>query len=419
MLEGNRALKLKADVLVAGGGTAGSAAAVAAARRGAKVLLVEEQNCLGGVSTAGGVSEWFASLDGMGDVFACVADELSRFGARSGRFYNGEYLKIVWQLLAQQAGVEVLLHASVADAQTDGGRIVRALGVACSRPVEVQADWFIDATGEGDLAACAGAEFMQGDPESGATLHMTLTFMLSDTGMPAEPYLPPGIEPIESWNELPGLRAHARLPDGRVYCNMTKVMGKDPTDPLALSRAEQEARLQLLRVVHFLQRTRYQTFTLAASGATIGIREGRRIVGDYVLREEDITGGAPRAFEDGVAVATSQIDFHSLTEPGHAGRRERVQPYGIPFRCLVAKGWKNLLVAGKCLSADQVAQSSARMIPTCCAMGQAAGTAAAMAAAEGLADVRALDVGRLREQLTADGIELDPAKHKAFAPEAG
>jgi len=110
----------------------------------------------------------------------------------------------------------------------------------------------------------------------------------------------------------------------------------------------------------------------------IGIREGRRIVGDYVLTEADVTGSAPRDFEDGVAVATSQIDFHSLTQPGDAGRRQRVEPYAIPWRCLIARGFDNLLMAGKCASGDQVAQSSFRMTPTA-RNGAAAGTRVALA----------------------------------------
>lgn len=407
---------LKVDVLVAGGGTAGSAAAVAAARRGHRVLLVEEGNCLGGVSTAGGVNEWFASLDGLGDIFDHLKAELDRYGARFGQFFNPEYLKIIWQLLAEEAGVEILFHASVVGATVSEGRVTRATVVSASQFIEVEAAYFIDTTGEGDFAALAGADFLQGDPRTGHTLHMSLTCILQDTGQPVTPYLPPGLEPIETEDDMPGLRTYHRLPDGRVYCNMTKVTQHDPTDPFSLSAAEREARRQLARTVHFLQRTKYPTYMLMTSGAKIGIREGRRILGDYVLSEADILGDTPRDFPDGVAVATSQIDFHSLTKPGDAGRRQRVEPYAIPFRCLTARGFENLLMAGKCASGDQVAQSSFRMTPTCCAMGQAVGTGVALALEQGARDIHALDVARLRETLAADGVELDPARHHAYAP---
>lgn len=406
--------RLEAEIIVAGGGSAGCAAAIAAARRGRSVLLVEETNCLGGISTAGGVGEWFAGLWGLGDIMEEVHQELVRYGAVSGRHFNPEALKVVWQLMAEEAGVRILFHGSVCSARREGRRLVSVGITSCSHALEARGQMFVDATGEGDLGALAGAEFVQGHPETGRTLHMTLTFRLRDTGAAVTPHLPAGLAPINSEADLPGLNVSVPLPGGDVYCNMTKVMGRDPTDPLDLSAAELDARRQLARIVHFLQRTRLPRHALCASGARIGIREGRRLVGDYVLTEQDILGEQPRDFPDGVAVATCQIDFHSLTRPGDAGWRLRVMPYAIPLRCLTAKDLDNLLMAGKCISGDQVAQSSYRMTPTCCAMGQAAGTAAAMAVEGGLADIRELDVARLRRELTAAGMELDPGRHEPF-----
>lgn len=403
------------DLVVAGGGTAGSAAAVAAARRGLRVLLVEELNCLGGISSGGGVGEWFASLNGLGDIFDSVVRGLDRFGVRQGRFYNPEYAKFVWQELAEKAGAELLFHASVVGADAVGG-VLRGVRIACcSREWSVKASWFVDATGEGDLAALAGAESMRGDPATGRTLHLTLTGWLYDTGKPVTRFLPDGLEPIRSKADLPGLGAGWIVDNARLYLNSTKVMDCDPTDPIALARAELEARRQLMRVLEYVQRTRYPTYALGGSGARIGIREGRRIVGEHVLRAADILEReGPLDFEDGVAVATSQIDFHSLTKSGDAGWRQRVPPYAIPYRCLVPRGLRNLLVAGKCISADQVVQSSCRMTPTCCALGQAAGTALALAQAAGCGDVREVPSRGLRAALAADGMELDPRRHEAF-----
>jgi hypothetical protein len=156
---------------------------------------------------------------------------------------------------------------------------------------------------------------------------------------------------------------------------------------------------------------------LASSGHKIGIREGRRIVGEYSLTQDDITGEKPKDFYDGIAVATSQIDFHSLTKPGHVGWRQKVHPYSIPLRTMIPKGLKNLLVGGKSISGDQVALSSYRMTPTVCAIGQAAGTAAALAIETNITDIRELDVPMLRKQLEIDGFDLDPGNHKPFAPE--
>jgi hypothetical protein len=157
---------------------------------------------------------------------------------------------------------------------------------------------------------------------------------------------------------------------------------------------------------------------LCASSAKIGIREGRRIIGDYILTQQDILENPEGLdFNDGVAIATSQIDFHSLTKAGHAGWRQEIPPYAIPFRCLCAKDFENLMMAGKCISADQVAHASSRMTPTCCCMGQAAGTAAALAEESRAKNIRDISIAELRKILRADGIELNPSLHTPFAPE--
>lgn len=404
------------DIIVIGGGTAGTAAAIAAGRRGRRVLLVEETNCLGGTSTAGGLSEWFASLEGIGNIFDRALKLLDQFGARKGRFYNPDNLKIVWQLLAEEAGVQILFHSTLQEATVENRCVEEVKLLSCSRPLSASARFFIDASGEGDLGFLAGAEFARGDPLKGRTLFMTLTFTLFDTGRPVRPFLPPGFAPINDVNELPGFNVHARLFDGRIYCNMTKILDHDPTDPLSLTDAECEARRQLVRILHFLQTRFYPRHALCSSGARIGIREGRRLVGDYVMVKEEILGATPPQFPDGVVVATSQIDFHSLTRYGDAGWRQSVRPYPIPFRCMTAKGFDNLLMAGKCISVDQVVHSSCRMTPTCCAMGQAVGTAAAMAVESGISDIRRINMDNFRAQLRQAGMELDPQKHAPFNP---
>jgi hypothetical protein len=404
------------DIIVAGGGTAGSSAAVAAARRGHKVLLIEEGNCLGGVSTAGGVNWFYANLKGLGNIFTRLLTELKNFDAIQGHYFTGEYLKLIWQILADEAGVDILFHTSVVDAETEAGSLTKVRAVSASQFMEFRAKYFIDTSGEGDLAFLAGAGYQVGHPENGRTLHMSLTAMFHDTGTLRESYLPPGFAPIYNKEDLPGLHGPSRLPDNRLYANMTKVMGHNPVDPVSLSQAEQEARRQLVRIAYYVQKL-YPTYALASSGQKIGIREGRRIVGDYTLTQDDITSTESKDFPDGVAVATAQIDFHSLTRPGHIGWRQKVQPYAIPLRAMIPKGLKNLLVAGKPISGDQVAMSSYRMTPTVCAMGQAAGTAAALAVEAGIDDIRHLNIAALRAQLSRDGMELDPHKHKSFAPE--
>jgi len=413
-------IKLEKDIVVIGGGSAGAAAAIAAARRRHSVVLVEETNCLGGTATAGNVAQWYASMDGMGDIFNRIVESMKHFGGtieHPYNPYNPEYLKIVWQLLAEEAGVDILFHTTLQDVVVENSVVKSVRLVSCSRTIDVSGKFFIDASGEGDLGFLAGAEFMQGDPLKKRILHMSLVFFLSDTGKLQTPYLPSGFEPINSDQELPGLHVHAKWFDGRIYCNMTKVIDHDPTDPFVLSRAEMEARRQMIRIVHYLQRKYHPTYTICSSGARIGIREGRRIVGDYILKKEDILNERVFDSDDGICVATSQIDLHSLTQPGHGGWRKKVLPYAIPFRCIIAKGFRNLLMAGKCISVDQVVHSSCRMIPTCCGMGQAAGTAVALGLESGVGDIRAVSIEKLRNQLRHDGMELDPKKHLPYCGE--
>jgi hypothetical protein len=404
------------DVLVAGGGTAGCAAAIAAARRGHRVLLLEESNHLGGISSGGGISEFYASPQGLGDIFDRVWSELAAYGVIRDRFYNGEYLKIIWQLLADEAGVDILFHTTLLDGIKIGNKVQAVLAASASHVFEIQAKVFIDATGEGDLAMLAGAEYHKGHPQNGRTLHMSLAAMFYNTGMVRPSYLPSHLSPIPTKEELPGLHGPYGMADGRLYANMVKIMHHDPTDPFSLSDAEREGRRQLARIESYVQQ-RYPTYALSSSGSRIGIREGRRITGDYILTEADITGSEPRDFPDGVAVATAQIDFHSLTKPGHAGWRQHVEPYAIPYRCLTPKGIANMLTAGKCISGDQVAHSSYRMTPTVCMIGQAAGTAAAIFTEQSCQDVRQVDINPFREILTRDGMQLDPRAHHAFSPE--
>ena len=413
----NQKPPLPTDLLVVGGGAAGTAAAIAAARNGASTILVEAGNCLGGTSTAGLVATWFASTEGLGDIFDEFNELLRRHGAFHKHAFNAEVGKFVWQRMAQDAGVRILFHAMPIAAAVTDGRITEVELACRADRLRISPRFAIDATGEGDLAALAGAEFMKGDPEAGRTLHMSLVATMYDTGKPVTPYLPPELAPIESDDDLPGFNGPAKKADGSLYVSMTKVMGHDPTNPFSLTNAELEARNQLARVVHYLQRTKCPTHALASTGSRIGIREGRRVIGDYVITEHDVLAETGTDFEDGVAVATCQIDFHSLTRPGRVGWRKRVHPYAIPFRALTAKGFANLLTAGKCISGDQVAQSSYRMTPTCVGMGQAAGTAAAMTVSSGCEDIRQVPVAKLRGALSAAGVELDPAKHTPFPPD--
>jgi len=431
----NRKLRVSGsyDVTVAGGGFAGVSAAIASARRGAKTLLIEHYGFLGGTATAGGVCGFWATIEGLGDIFDDVLEELEKLNAvgewRGGQGkeflkynppglrFEEEYLKYILQDLVLKNGVELRLHSRVVDVIKNGDRVEHVVVHGKSGVEAMKAEIVVDATGDGDVAALAGAEFKKGRESDGRVLQMSLTFKMWNTGEKVRPILPDGCPEYKSRREMPSF-GEGRIGDERLYCNMTRAIGLDPTDTKELTKAEIQVRKQVMSIVHYLQTHGYPTYKLASTATQIGVREGRRITGDYILTEEDIVLG--REFPDVIAVGTSQIDFHNIDSYGPGGSRlEKVPSYQIPYRCILVKGIENMLTAGKCISGDQVAQSSYRMIPTCGMMGQAAGTAAALAVKQ-KAELREINIKTLQEILRNDGMKFSgvPPFYQKDIPEA-
>ncbi len=410
-LEYNRKLRVPGsyDVIVAGGGFAGVCAAVASARKGARTLLIEHYGFLGGAATAGLVRGFWATIDGVGNVFQEIYDNLKKLGAlRESKDYSEEYLKChppgvgfdeeylkyILQDLVLKNGVDLRLHSRVIDVIKKEDRVEYLVLHGKSGIEAMKTKIVIDATGDGDVAALAGAEFQKGRESDGRQLAMSLHFKLLDAREKVKPVLPEGCEEYKSFEDLPF------SPELR-----PKVIGLDPTDTEELTRAEILARKQVMSIVHYMQKRGYPTHKLVSVATQIGVREGRRIIGDYVLTEEDVVNG--RKFPDVIAVGTSQIDFHDIDEHGdRASRREAVPPYQIPYRCILVKRIENILAAGRCISTDQVAQSAYRMIPTCAALGQAAGTAAALAISHEM-KLRDIDIKMLQGMLSEDGVKFD------------
>jgi len=293
---------------------------------------------------------------------------------------------------------------------------------------------FVDATGDGDVAARAGCAFQKGD-ETGRTQGMTLCFTVANGSRAA--YL--GYVYRTGDGYLARLVAEARaagdydLPDASLVglsfksetiagANMGHVYEADATDAWALSRAEREGRRVVQRLLPFLRKyvPGQEKLTLVGTGAQIGVRESRRIVGEYMLTIEDYM--ACRTFDDDIARCAYFIDLHAVTSEVAARARSisdttgegavrksyslpAGQSHGIPYRCLIPQGVENLLVAGRCLSADRAVQGATRIMPYCFATGEAAGLAAAMAA-RGTGRVREIDVGALQAALRAQGAWL-------------
>jgi len=419
------------DVLVVGSGSAGSSAAISAARLGARTLLVDRLAFMGGTSTAvldtfyafytpgdhphrvvGGLAwEVVERLTGAGVAF----ERPNTYGAGTGVTYDQETLKVVWERLADDGGVELLLHTWATGVRMDDGRIgaVRLWNKGGERRVEAAV--VIDASGDADVCAMAGVAYdnaaAQGRVQSLSTL-----FKLANVDVERAA----SVKKAELWDrmraaaesgeyQLPRIEGswHRTPFPGVVLIHMTRIPNVDATDPEQLTRAEVEGRRQVQEYARFL-RDRvpgFEASVVVATSPAIGVRESRRVHGDYRLTREDVLAG--RRFDDEIALCGAPIEDH------HAGGDTEWQyvarggVYGIPYRSLLPAGVDGLLVAGRCFSATHDAHASARSMATCMAMGQAAGTAAALAVARATTP-RALGADAVRERLLADGALLEP-----------
>jgi hypothetical protein len=414
------------DVAVVGGGSAGCAAAVAAARHGQQVALIERYGFLGGTGTS--VLDSFYGFFTPGDnprqvvggipweVVSCLAEQgamllrSSSYGAGAAVTYNQEVLKVTWDHLVQQAGVTVLFHALCTDvlAIADGWQLQLATR---TEGQTIQTRLVIDASGDAQPATWAGAQSEPLQPEKLQSL--TTTFRVTNVDseqanvVKHEHLVELMREASQRGYVLPRLDGsiHRTPIPGSYVANMTRISGVNPLVPEELSKAEMEGRCQAMEYVRFLHDCvpGYRQATLDWLSTQIGVRESRRVLGEYTLTREDVLQA--RKFPDGVALCGAPIEDHhfgSGTRWEYLPARAAVE---IPLRCLIPRSVSNLIVAGRCLSASHDAHAAVRSMGQCMAMGQAAGTAAAQALNEDV-DLRNLDVKRLRSTLVADGVIL-------------
>ncbi len=407
-----------ARVLVAGGGPAGLAAAVAAARRGAETLLIERYGFLGGMATAGLVNPFMGWHAGgkplVGGIFQEMLDLMAAAGGygceRQPTAFDAEVLKLVADQLCQQARVEVRLHTLVIGAHVEDGSIACVATESKSGGEEPAADIYVDCTGDADLAFLAGVPCDEGRDGDHLTQPMTLNFRMANVDVEH-------MAPRKEINRLfDAAKAEGRvtcprenvllfyaLNPGVVHFNTTRVTGLRATSAADLTAAEFEGRQQAHELARFLAADvpGFEHAYLQQCAAQIGVRESRRIRGHYALTGEDVVDA--RKFPDGIARSNYPIDIHSPTGAGTVIRSvPEGDHYEIPYRCLLPLGVDNLLVAGRCISSTHEAQSSLRIMPTCFAMGEAAGVAAVMAAERGIAPAE-VPPEELREALREQG----------------
>jgi ribulose 1,5-bisphosphate synthetase/thiazole synthase len=423
VLEGPRRIPVIADVdvLVCGGGPAGTAASIAAARHGATTLLLERDGYLGGMASGGLVVPHFNPHNNRGINSEMVA-ALQKSGSWGAEFwkisFDPERWKHVSESLVLESGSDLLLHAVVVGAIVEDGHVRGVVFESKSGRFAVLAKVIVDATGDADVAAFAGADYHLGRDGDGAVQSMTTMFRLGGVNWvqrgPHELWdlVADATERTGSSYRLPFDRPWAiHLPNpGEVAVQLTHMRGVDGTDVRQLTRAEIEGRRQSAVVADFLRDNvpEFAHSHLIDTAAQVGVRETRRIIGDYTLTAEDVLAG--RFFHDGIASVSFPIDIHESDDFRQVVREVAVNrrgAYDIPYRSLLPAGLEGILVAGRPISGTHEAHASYRVKGPCMAMGQAAGTAAALAAAKGV-DPRGLSAEDVRRALADDGVKIWP-----------
>jgi hypothetical protein len=410
------------DVLVAGGGAAGVNAAIAAARLGARTLLVEKEGFLGGIST--GVIDTMYGFYTPGKKPRRIVDGLpyeivsqlehqnacfvrpNTYGAGNGITYNQEILKWIYDRMILAAGAKVLLHSEISEIVCAENRITDVIIQGKFGTRHLSPTIIIDATGDADVAYMAGVPCeVVGKDVQGQSL--TMTFKVANTD--------PNVLKHLSHTKLVELMKQANASGkyhlareegsfhltpvaGTVLTNMTRVSNVNPTDVEELTRAEMEGRSQTIEFFKFLKECvpGFEKGELVWISPFVGVRESRRIIGQYVLSEEDVVEG--RKHEDDIGECGAPIEDHHAASDTNWRFLEEGTTYGIPLRCLLPETIQNLLVAGRCFSASHRAHASARSIAQIMLMGAAAGYAAGLCIQKGLKTVR-VDMTELRNEL--------------------
>ena len=411
----NIPVRYNADVVVIGGGIAGVSAAASAAVSGAKVILIERFANLGGMLTTGGVANFCGQIEEQGEVFDQILKDLKRYNSigegRRETVFNFEILSLVLQEILLERGVKILLHTRLVDVLTKGNDIKDCIICGKSGLEAVRGKVYIDCSGDADLARYAGVSTMKGDGKTGYQLPMSKMAFVREVNKEDFLIQVPGNWPtqITTKEDLPMVSVWPDGPGGKAL--KIKIPMFDSTNTEGITNAEIQARRRTMDVLSYYQKIENKNWRLTHSAPMIGVREGCRVEGDYILTVDDLRAG--RTFDDGVARGTFYLDGHGLTDDKRTyilpKDQLKVPPYQIPMRCLISKDADNLLVAGRCLSAEQLALSSARVSTTCSMMGQATGIAAGMAVQKNT-KVRKLDYKEIQKEVLGRGAQLDVSK---------
>ena len=414
------------DVFVAGGGPAGICAAVAAARMGARVFVAEATGAFGGAATAAYVPAFAPFYDGRRQIVGGIGGEIRSRISKDVPItaywtpIDLEELKRVYDDIVVKSGVQFSFFTTLCDVIADNGRVERAILATKRGLFAVHARMFVDCTGDGDLAAFAGARFEKGD-DNGTVMPCTLCSQWVDIDTTAknphaQTLLPKAIEDgvfTVPDLHLPGFFFGPQKGSSLGRGNLVHAFNVDPTDERSLTSGMIDARRRMPEYERFYKKylKGYERMSIASTAPFMGVRESRRINCDYMLDVKDFLKRSN--FDDGIGRYCYPVDMHP-SKPGDQREFEAFmkeymkdlcykagESYGIPYRSLIVKGFDNLLVAGRCMGTDRKMQASIRVMPGCFITGQAAGTAAAMALNNGR--TRDVDIVTLREKLVAAG----------------
>jgi len=444
---------LECDVLVVGGGPAGLSAAIASARHGAKTILAERSGCLGGMATAGLVAPFMSSTtpDGNTLLIRGIFEEfVDRMIAQGGAIHPLDYkigslsayrnkghhglttfdyecFKRTADAMCKEAGVQLLYHVLFIKADTKSGKITGAYFATKAGMWKIIAKEYIDCTGDGDVAYQAGAPMIIGD--GNGDLQATSLFFTvrgvdkakmdkhdemcrKNNDFEGQFYMRE-IAAAREKGEFPSWRNKTALfenLDGTWTVNMAQSDNVDCLDPVQVTEAQIEGRDQAEKIVQFLRKyvEGCENAEVAATAEQLGVRETRRIDGVYTATTEEIKDSY--RYEDAIFCCANHMDIHRKGFVEYVARNTN-EPYYIPYRSLLPKKVDNLLCAGRCASLERPVMAAVRVIPPCFAMGQAAGTAAAMAARKGIRPVD-LDAKVLVDTLISDKVYFHDL-HKA------
>lgn len=414
------------DVIVVGGGPAGVGAALSSARNGAKTLIIEQYGCLGGMWTSGMVMPIW-NWENKGGIMQEIVDILKerKQTCLTGTLlcFDMEEMKMILDELMVKSGVDILFHTFFSLPIMDGNRVTGVIVENKSGRLAYKAKVVIDCTGDGDVAARAGAEFTIGREGDNLTQPMTMMFRLGEMdyvqAMDYGNYAPYNTTELyyhmRYWAKQNGLddkdfgfdRPYIlTLPTPHEgLAEMVHIRYKSAIDGKELSDAELEGRRQVKDVMEFFNKNmpQFRHAVLRDTPSQIGVRESRHIIGEYVLSLDDLLEG--RKHKDGVCVASFYVDIHQPDKQSQEGGDLVVKPYHVPYRSLVPLKIEGLLTAGRCISGTYEAHASYRVTGICLPIGQGAGTAAAIAVKNDVLP-RNINVEELTNTLLKDKVIL-------------